>query len=65
VAKTSRRFENHEGTSNKFWEIRPAKGGFNAFWGAIGKTEQGPKFYDATEVEKVIASKLKKGYEEV
>jgi hypothetical protein len=62
---TTRRFENHQGTSNKFWELRSTKGGFNAFWGGIGKAEQGPKFYGTDEVEKVIDSKLKKGYEEV
>ena len=59
------RFENHEGTSNKFWELHPTEGGFNAFWGGIGKAPQGPKFYDAAEAEKVKAQKVKKGYEQV
>ena len=59
------RYENTEDGHNKFWELHSTKGGFNAFWGKIGKTPAGPKFYGPDEVGKVRDSKLKKGYVKV
>jgi hypothetical protein len=59
------RYENTEGGHSKFWELVPTKGGFNAFYGKIDGTPQGPKFYTKEESEKVVAQKLKKGYVKV
>jgi hypothetical protein len=57
-----KRYENTEGGHSKFWELQKTKGGWDAFYGKIDGTAQGPKFYSDDEVEKVIASKVKKGY---
>jgi hypothetical protein len=50
---------------NKVWRITETEPGvWEAMWGPIGGTLQGPKKYTTEEVEKVIKQKIRKGYEE-
>ena len=57
------RYEFKEGTSDKFWQIRPApNGGYLAEWGRNGHTPQDHKIYSAKEAEKKIKEKLGKRY---
>ena len=56
------RYENTSDGHSKFWELHKTKSGFDAYWGKIDAKPAGPKFYAKDEVEKVIASKVKKGY---
>ncbi len=59
------RYENHEDGHNKCWVLIKTTKGYAATWGKCGGTMQGPKEYDEAEAEKVVAQKLKKGYEKV
>lgn len=66
-----RYFENHLGTSNKFWEITVDGGTTIAKWGRIGtngqsKTKTFATHYRAADdAVKMCQSKLNKGYLEV
>ncbi len=63
------RFEFSEGRSDKFWEIRLEGSSFITHWGRIGLVGQETKKRYATpaaaaaEGERLIAAKLKKGYQ--
>jgi predicted DNA-binding WGR domain protein len=59
------RFEYAEDGHNKFWELVPTNGGFNAFYGRINGKIVGPKFYVPQNAEKLKQQKLKKGYKKV
>ncbi len=65
------RFEFSEGTSNKFWEIELSGDSFTTRWGRIGTEGQSKtKAWDSAatakkEYDKLVASKLKEGYEQV
>lgn len=65
------RYEMVEGTSSKFWEISLDGRSFTATWGRIGTDGQSKaqRFDDEAtalkEYEKLIASKVKKGYRPV
>jgi hypothetical protein len=62
---TTRVFTNTEDGHNKVWRIlQTSPGTWEAHWGKIGGTLQGPKKYTTEEVEKVIRQKLNKGYVE-
>lgn len=66
-----RRFEFNDGKSNKFWQIDREGDSFTVSYGRIGTAGQSStKTYRseaeaASEAEKLIASKTKKGYQEV
>jgi len=61
-----RRFENHVGTSSKFWSFREVgPGKFEASWGRIGKAPQGTKLYTEDEINALVPAKMKKGYRQV
>jgi uncharacterized protein (TIGR02996 family) len=63
------RYEFKEGSSSKFWEITLSGSSFTTRWGKIGTSGQEKKqsFSNAMEAkqeyDKLIASKVKKGYE--
>lgn len=65
------RYEFKEGSSSKFWEITLSGSSFTTRWGKIGTSGQEKKqtFSNPVEAkqeyEKLIASKVKKGYEPV
>lgn len=65
------RYEFKEGSSSKFWEISLSGSSFTTRWGKIGTSGQEKKqsFSNPVEAkqeyEKLIASKVKKGYEPV
>lgn len=67
----ARRFEFEEGNSSKFWEISVDGDSFTVTYGKIGTAGQSKtKTFDdeneaEAEAEKLIAEKVKKGYEEV
>lgn len=66
-----RRFELVDGKSSKFWEIEQTANQHTVCYGRIGTNGQSKtKEFDSTEAaqkdaEKLIASKVKKGYQEV
>jgi len=63
------RYEFSEGSSNKFWEIELDGSSFTTTYGRIGTDGKTTiKEYDSEEqarkeYDKIIASKVKKGYE--
>ncbi len=63
-----RRFELHEGTANKFWEIDVEGASHTTRYGKVGTTGKSTtKEFDSAKAagasaEKLIASKIKKGY---
>lgn len=71
AASIARRFEFSEGTSNKFWEISLDGDSFTVCYGKLGTDGQSKtKTFDSpaqakAEYEKLVAEKVKKGYEEV
>lgn len=67
MAKKSRRFEFVDGGSSKFWRIdSTGKAEYGKIGSSVDLNGGGPaKVYDAVEAQKVIASKLAKGYVEV
>ena len=71
VTSKARRFEFSEGNSDKFWTINIAGTAVTVHFGRIGtngqtQTKSFPDQEAATKHgEKMIASKLTKGYEEV
>lgn len=68
---SKRRFEFVGGNSNKFWEVEIAGSDVTVFYGRIGTDGQrqtkslGDAASAARHADKLIASKLKKGYREV
>ncbi|HNH06933.1 MAG TPA: WGR domain-containing protein [Leptospiraceae bacterium] len=66
-----RRFEYRDEKSEKFWEIELKGSSFTTYYGKIGGgPRQDTKEWDSPaeakkEYEKIVAEKLKKGYEEV
>jgi len=71
AAGDARRFEFSDGTSNKFWEISLAGDSFTVRYGRLGTDGQTQtKTFDSPdkaqkEHDKLVAEKLKKGYDEV
>jgi predicted DNA-binding WGR domain protein len=67
----TQRFEFTKGRSRKFWQIAVSQGDVTVTFGRIGTAAQNQtKPFDSSEeatrhAEKLIASKLKKGYQEV
>jgi predicted DNA-binding WGR domain protein len=64
------RYEFVDASSNKFWALKKQGSDFVATWGKIGSSADvngdGPtKVYDSAEAQKVVASKLAKGYVKV
>lgn len=66
-----RRFEYRDEKSEKFWEIELKGSSFTTYYGKIGGgPRQDTKEFDSPaeakkEYEKIVAEKLKKGYEEI
>ena len=62
-----KRYENHVGTSNKFWSFREVgPGKFEASWGKISaNAPQGTKLYTEDEINALVPAKMKKGYRQV
>lgn len=67
-----RRFEFVDGKSSKFWEIELNGTEFNVHYGRIGAAagQKQTKTFDSEdkakkEYDKLVAEKVKKGYEEV
>jgi len=69
--KNKRYFENRDSTHNKFWQIEWGDTWFTTSWGKIGTLGQSTTktFFNSDvcfrEREKIINSKLNKGYAEV